>query len=153
MTAVSVWRFAPVWRLLAMFAAATACIFMMLPVAAQSLDVEVGTPAVTVIKKSIAQRFALLKPHLDAGAIGLTQDGLLAVHDFNRVALPDRAGIEALVTDDNKDRSTLYREIARANGHPDWETDLRATFGRRWFGRAPSGWYYRDGAGAWTRKP
>ena len=116
-------------------------------------DIETGTAAIGVIGKSIARRLERLRPHLDSGAIGLTADGLLAVRDFGPIAALNRADLISLVVEDNKDRSALYREIARANGHPEWETDLRATFGQRWIGRAPSGWYYRDSVEAWIRKP
>ena len=75
------------------------------------------------------------------------------MRNFGPIAALDRADLITLVADDNKDRSTLYREIARANGHAEWETDLRATFGQRWISRAPSGWYYRDSAEAWIHKP
>jgi uncharacterized protein len=120
---------------------------------AETGDVDVSTPAVTVIKKSIAQRFALLKPHLDAGVIGLTHDGLIAIRDAASLAIAERGKLESHVAEENKDRGALYREIARANGHPDWEGDLKLTFGARWISRAQVGWYYRDSAGMWQKKP
>jgi uncharacterized protein len=116
-------------------------------------NVDVSTPAITVIKKSIAQRFAHLKPHLDAGVIGLTHDGLVAIRDHGNLSVLDRGKLESHVAEENKDRGALYREIARANGHPDWETDLKLTFGARWISRAQQGWYYRDSAGKWQQKP
>lgn len=117
-----------------------------------SPDLEVTTPAISVIKKSLSQRFAKLKPHLDAGAIGLTHDGLIAVRDLNVVAVTERVVIENHVAEENKDRAALYREIARANGRADWETDLKRIFGERWISRAYAGWYYRDSAGKWIQK-
>ena len=116
-------------------------------------DFVVGSQAVTVIKRSLAQRYLLLKPHFDAGAVGVDGYGMLAVRDFGLIAEQARADIIALVADDNKDRGTLCREIGRANGHPDWVAELRATFAQRWISRAQSGWYYRDSVGVWTRKP
>jgi hypothetical protein len=115
-------------------------------------DLEVSTPAISVIKKSLASRFAKLKPHLDVGAIGLTHDGLVAVRDLKVIAAAEHAAVESLVAEENKDRAALYREIARANGRADWETDLKATFGQRWISRAFPGWYHRDSAGKWTQK-
>jgi uncharacterized protein len=117
-----------------------------------SPDVDIDTPAVGVIKKSIAARFAKLKPYFDAGAIGLTHDGLVAVRDLALVAPAERVAAEAHVGEENKDRSALYREIARANGRTDWESDLKRTFGERWISRAYVGWYYRDSAGKWNQK-
>ncbi len=119
---------------------------------AQAPDLDVTTPAVTVIKQSLAQRFAKLKPHLDTGAIGLTHDGLIAIRDLAFVAANERVSVENHVAEENKDRAVLYREIARANGRADWESDLKLTFGQRWINRAYAGWYYRDSAGKWLRK-
>lgn len=115
-------------------------------------DVDVSTPAIVVIKKSLAARFKLLKPHFDSGAVGLTHDGLIAVHDLQAIQLNETLKAEAIIAEENKDRASLYREIARANGRPDWESDLKTTFGERWISRAAPGWYYRDSAGKWIRK-
>lgn len=121
--------------------------------AGKSPDLIVNTEAVTVIRNSMATRYQALKPHLDAGAIGLTSDGLMAMRDFNQVAALARAEVILQIADENKDRNTLYREIARANGHPDWALELRAAFSERWIDRAQTGWYYRNELGVWMRKP
>ena len=131
-------------------------VFLLLPfqmVFAQHADIDVNTPSILVIKKSLGQRFIALKPHLDSGVIGVTADGLIAVRDLNAIATALRAGLEALVADENQDRGSLYREIARANGRPDWESNLKQIFGERFISRAQPGWYYLDGANKWNRKP
>jgi uncharacterized protein YdbL (DUF1318 family) len=56
------------------------------------------------------------------------------------------------VADENADRSNLYREIANANGHPEWEADIRKTFAERWIERAAAGWYVQDAKGQWVQK-
>jgi uncharacterized protein len=56
------------------------------------------------------------------------------------------------VTEENNDRAALYREIAKANDHPEWETNIRDTFGRRWIVNAATGWWYQDSNGAWKQK-
>ena len=134
--------------------AAAMLLSLALPASAQP-DLDIYTPSILVIKKSLSQRFATLKQHLDAGAIGVTFDGLIAIRDLRAasVTVANRAELEKLVADDNQDRGSLYREIARANGRPDWESDLKFTFGERFISRALSGWYYRDSAGKWNRKP
>ena len=51
------------------------------------------------------------------------------------------------------DRNNLYRAIAAANGHPEWESDIRTTFAERWAAQgAQSGWYSQDESGAWKKK-
>ena len=96
---------------------------------------------------------AQLEKYFASGAIGLTADGLIEVRDQNAVPLAERATVKRLVAEDNADRKTLYAEIAKANGHPEWEADIRKTFARRWVERgAKPGWYYQDASGSWVQK-
>ena len=97
-------------------------------------------------------RHASLEPHYNSGAVGLTDDGMVAVRDANAVPLAERNNVKKLVADENADRSALYREIAVANAHPEWEGDIRKTFAERWVAKAQSGWYYQDGSGSWVKK-
>ena len=104
------------------------------------------------LTQSMEARHAQLKKYYDSGAVGLTRDGLVEVRDQNLVPLPERNSVRKLVADENADRANLYREIATANGHPEWETDIRTTFAERWGSKAPAGWYYQDASGAWKQK-
>jgi uncharacterized protein YdbL (DUF1318 family) len=127
---------------------------LVVPVAhAQSANLDVSTPEIRALTASMQQRFGQLSRFFDAGAVGLTGDGMVAVRDANAVSLADRALVTRLVAEDNKDRAALYAEIARANGHAEWEGDIRRTFARRWIERgAQPGWYYQDAGGAWQKK-
>ncbi|MFN2308487.1 MAG: YdbL family protein [Gammaproteobacteria bacterium] len=115
-------------------------------------DIDIQSPAIQNLTGSLEQRHAGLAPHYISGAIGLTQDGQLAVRDLNAVPLRDRSRVQQLVADENRDRNALYAEIARANGHPEWESDIRTTFARRWVDNAPAGWWFQDAAGGWQQK-
>ena len=115
-------------------------------------EFDINTPAIMLLQKSMANRFPQLKPHLESGVVGLTHDGTLAWRDAASIDANARQVLDNLINEENKDRATLYREIARANRRPEWESDLRATFGKRWISRMPSGWYYRDSSGQWQRK-
>jgi uncharacterized protein YdbL (DUF1318 family) len=97
-------------------------------------------------------RAADLEALFGSGAIGLTADGLVEIRDANAVPLADRNRVKKLVSDDNADRNALYREIATANGKPEWEADIRNTFAERWIANARAGWFYKSKAGAWTQK-
>ena len=122
---------------------------------AQNADaaLNVSSPAVTRIKASMAARFPQLEKFFASGAVGLTKDGLVEVRDLNSVALPDRATVKRLVSEDNADRAQLYTEIARASNHPEWEGDIKKSFARRWVATgAKPGWYYQDDSGAWKQK-
>lgn len=113
----------------------------------------VSSPAVSRIKASMQARFGEMEKFFASGAIGLTKDGLVEVRDLNAVALPDRATVKRLVSEDNADRGQLYTEIARASNHPEWEADIKKSFARRWVATgAKPGWYYQDDSGAWKQK-
>lgn len=81
----------------------------------------------------------------------MTADGRITLRDQKLVPLKDRNAVKGLVSKENGDRDALYAEIARANGHPEWESEIRQTFARRWVANARSGWYYMDG-GSWKQK-
>jgi uncharacterized protein YdbL (DUF1318 family) len=126
--------------------------FIVAPAQAQSADLNVSTPAIRQLTQSMEARHAQLKKYYDSGAVGLTRDGLVEVRDQNLVPLPERNSARKLVADENADRANLYREIATANGHPEWETDIRTTFAERWASKASAGWFYQDKGGAWKQK-
>lgn len=115
-------------------------------------NLEINTPAIASLVSSMQRRDAQLAPLYAGGAVGLTRDGNVALRDANAVPLAQRQQVNALIAAENQDRAALYREIARANGRPEWEADIRATFAQRWIGRAQPGWYYQNPGGAWIRK-
>ena len=114
-------------------------------------DLNVSTPAVRALTASMEARHPLLERYYASGAVGLTEDGLVALRDLSLVALPERNAVRRLVDDENADRETLYEEIARANGHPEWVADIRATFAARWVAKAAAGWWFRSG-GVWRQR-
>lgn len=118
--------------------------------AAANLDV--NTPEVRAVTSSMQARFGQLKPYMDSGAVGLTADGHVEVRDANAVPLAERARVKGLVAEENRDRDTLYSEIAKANGHPEWKSDIQNTFARRWIERASAGTFYQDAGGGWKQK-
>ena len=125
----------------------------LIPVAAAAEpNIDISSPAVQQIKASMESRHASLAAHYASGAVGLTSDGMIAVRDANAIPLAERNNVKKLVADENSDRNALYREIAVANGHPEWEGDIRKTFAARWVAKAQGGWYYQDGSGSWKQK-
>ncbi|MDD5300463.1 MAG: YdbL family protein [Gallionella sp.] len=114
-------------------------------------DLEVNTPGINAIKQSMQARHAQLAAHYSSGAVGLTADGMIALRDAGAVPLAQRQAVNALVAAENNDRNALYAEIANANGHPEWQGEIRSTFAQRWIQRAQSGWWVQSG-GAWKQK-
>ena len=123
------------------------------PAYAQSQpDFNIQTPAITAIQSRMEQRFdSALRPHFDSGALGFTEDGLVVVRDAAALALKDRVPVNTAVADENRDRKAVYREIAVANGHPEWEGQIRSVFAKQWVDSARGGWWYQRG-GAWKQK-
>jgi uncharacterized protein YdbL (DUF1318 family) len=120
---------------------------------AQSADINIRTPAIQAIQERMSERFkSQLGAAFDSGALGLGNDGLIVVRDPAKVALRERAVLTQAVADDNRDRNAVYREIAVANGHPEWEDQIRETFSRQWVASARAGWWYQDAAGGWKQK-
>lgn len=119
--------------------------------AAQQPDINISTPAIRALIGSLESRHGSLEPYYGSGAVGLTDDGMIEVRDLNAVPLPERNAVRKLVADDNADRARLYAEIAKANGKPEWEADIRKTFAQRWIAKAKSGWYVKSGGG-WKQK-
>ena len=120
---------------------------------AQQADITIRTPAIQAIQSRMEARFdASLRAHFDSGALGFTNDGMLTVRDATKIGLKDRVGVNQAVADDNRDRDAVYREIAVANGHAEWEDEIRATFAKQWVASAKAGWWYQTTAGAWKQK-
>jgi uncharacterized protein YdbL (DUF1318 family) len=120
---------------------------------AAEVDITIRTPAIQAIQARMAERFkASLESHFGSGALGFGNDGLIALRDATKVALKDRVAVNQLVADDNRDRKAVYREIAVANGYPEWEDQIRDTFARQWIESARAGWWYQAGDGSWKQK-
>lgn len=119
---------------------------------ANAVDFKASSSAVTRLKQNIRQRHSQLIPFYDSGAVGLTHDGQIVLRDASAVPLSGRQSINKLVAAENQDRNALYREIAIANDHPEWENDIRLTFAQRWIKWARLGWWYQQENGSWQKK-
>ena len=123
----------------------------LVPTAQAQADININSPAINALQNKMKARHDQLQPFYQSGAIGLTQDGLIALRDAKAVALKDRNVINSLIAEENQDRKALYAEIARANGHPEWQADIQETFARRWISNAANGWWYQQN-GSWQQK-
>ncbi len=119
---------------------------------AQSPDITIKTPGIQAIQARMASRFnSTLRAGFDAGALGFAGDGTIVVRDASKLELRDRVKIQQAVAEDNRDRNAVYREVAVANGHPEWESQIREVFAKQWIASARSGWWYQSGGG-WKQK-
>lgn len=120
---------------------------------AQTVDITLSTPAIQTIQTRMASRFkSSLELHFNSGALGFGNDGMIVIRDATKVGLKDRVAVTQLVAEDNRDRKAAYREIAVANGHAEWEDQIRSTFAKQWVASARKGWWYQSTDGAWKQK-
>lgn len=111
-----------------------------------------NTPEARKLEASMSARIGQLKPYFKSGAIGFTNNALVGIRDNNAIPLKERSRVRNAVDAENRDRNALYREIANANGHPEWEKDIRAQFSKSWVKAAPKGWWYQTAGGSWKQK-
>jgi uncharacterized protein YdbL (DUF1318 family) len=90
---------------------------------------------------------------MDRGSIGIAADGLLAIRNTDGLNLKERAESKQLVDAENRDRESLYAEIAKANNiSSESIPKIKAIFAKSWLEQSRSGWWIQDGQGNWKRK-
>ncbi|MEJ2612808.1 MAG: YdbL family protein [Candidatus Thiodiazotropha sp.] len=114
-------------------------------------NIDISSPSISKLRSSMSSRQSALAVYYRSGALGFTDNGLVAVRDLNLIPLRDRIRSKKMVADENGDRKALYAEIARANGHPEWEESIREIFARVWVEEAPKGYWYQA-KGGWKKK-
>lgn len=120
---------------------------------AQEADINVSNPAIRALKDSIKNRSGSIKPFMDRGNVGLTNEGLLTVRTTDGLSLKERAEVQQLLDAENRDRESLYLEIAKANNFPkESVAKIKAIFARSWLEQAQPGWWVQDGQGNWQKK-
>ena len=126
--------------------------FLIPTAAAAQPDFNVNTPGIRSLQAAMKKRNSSLTKHYSSGAIGFTRDALITLRDPSAVPLKERNRVKKLVAADNRDRNGLYQAIADANGHPEWEPEVRATFARTWAQKAAKGWWYQTTGGQWRQR-
>jgi uncharacterized protein YdbL (DUF1318 family) len=116
-------------------------------------DITLSSPAIDAITARMKQRVNdYLREYLNKNVVGFTNDGLVEIVNIDQLDLKDRQAVKKVVADENRDRIALYREMAIANDHPEWEDQVRQAFVKQWIAQAQSGWLYQDNAGRWVNK-
>lgn len=114
-------------------------------------EIEFNTPAVNAVKARMIARHAQLAGYYASGAVGLNLDGTIFLRDIASVPLASRRRLGEMVDAENRDRDTLYAEIANANAHPEWKQDIQNAFAPRWILHAQRGWWIMSDQG-WIQK-
>lgn len=116
-------------------------------------NITLSSPAIDAITARMKDRVSShLRDYLNENVVGFTNDGLVDIVNIDNLALKDRQAVKKIVADENRDRIALYREMAIANDHPEWEDQVRQAFVKQWIAQAQSGWLYQDNAGRWVNK-
>lgn len=118
-----------------------------------AINLDIGTPPVVVVKHSIAQRTSRLVRFYEAGEIGLGQDGFIYLRDGVKMNLAKRQVAEKLIDIENQERRALVQALADSNHRRDAEPEIWELMRARWNQQWKSGWWLRDAAGKWSRKP
>lgn len=120
---------------------------------AADANIDVSTAAIRVLKESIKQRAGKLKPHLGEGRVGLDKNGMLAARDLSALPLRDQAELRRLIEAENRDRMSLYQEIAKANDFGEERVaDIQKIFAETWREKAEPGWSIERADGTWTKR-
>jgi uncharacterized protein len=120
---------------------------------AAALDVNVSTPAIRGLKASMASRFPQLQPLYAKGAVGETNNGLLAIRDTGALSLKEKADVNRLVDQENADRQALYTEIIRANNLDMGRLgEVQKLFANSWRDKSSPGWWIQSDKGEWGKK-
>jgi uncharacterized protein YdbL (DUF1318 family) len=120
---------------------------------AQEPDVNVTTPAIRALKKSIRDRADSIKPYMDRGSAGISSEGLIALRSKEGLSLKEKAQLNRIIKAENRDREALYLEIAKANNFPpDRVADIKEIFARSWIKQARKGWWIQGPDGSWSQK-
>jgi len=117
------------------------------------VNINISSPAIVDITNRMKERYdSSLKTYLDNAVIGFSNQGFIEILDAKSLGLKDRQKAKKLVADENRDRKALYRELAVANGHADWEESIQNVFVKTWRDQAHSGWKFQDAEGVWQTK-
>lgn len=105
----------------------------------------------------IKARWPSLKPLLEDGTVGLTDDGDVAIHDAGTREGSDLRQLHALVKAENRDRFFMYRGMTTAAGWSGEESGrmidyTEDAFAKEWWKQAPKGWWLQDQKGGWQQK-
>ncbi len=115
-------------------------------------NLDISSQAIQTIQTRMRKRHRKLSAFYSNGVVGLTNNALIILRDPSKIPLRKRRNVKKWVNDENKDRLSLYRQIAQANGHPEWEPEIRKTFAKRWIDRASRGWWYQNSRGQWQQR-
>lgn len=74
----------------------------------------VSNPTIRALKQRMKTRYAQMKPFYGKGMVQERDNGYVSVGDTGSLGLKEKRNLKNLVAAENKDRKSLYEEIAKA---------------------------------------
>ena len=119
---------------------------------AAQANLSIETAKIRSLRNNMRKRQSKLKSYYNAGTIGFTHNGLISIVPGKSLSAKHKSMASKLIKSENNDRKNLYKEIANANGHPEWQADIQKTFSQTWINKISSGWMYQTASGKWQKK-
>lgn len=120
---------------------------------ADEIDLNLTTPAIRKMIDSMKARNTEIVHFKDKGAIGETNDGMLAIRDMKGLGGEEIRTVKRLLKAENNDRETLYKELAAANKIEQSEVGrIKTIFAKTRISKAKPGHWHHDENGNWTQK-
>ncbi|MFZ5570216.1 MAG: DUF1318 domain-containing protein [Thermodesulfobacteriota bacterium] len=96
-------------------------------------ETTVSNPTIRSLKEKMKARFQALTPYYRKGALKEGDNGYLAAVDAGGLNLKEKRDLNGLVEAENRDRRTLYAEVAKALKIDAGQIDqIAAIFAREW---------------------
>jgi len=115
-------------------------------------DISINSPKIRSLRSSMEKRQSRLLPYYKSSTVGFSNNGLIASVTNKGLSMKQKSSVKKLIKAENNDRKALYAEIANANGHPEWRSDIQKTFAKTWINKISSGWMYQSNSGQWQKK-
>ncbi|GAX62638.1 hypothetical protein SCALIN_C38_0001 [Candidatus Scalindua japonica] len=120
---------------------------------AGEIDLNLTTPVIRKLIDSMKARNAKIMEFKEKGAIGETNDGMLAIREMGGLGGEGIRTVKRLVRAENNDREALYKELATANKIALSDVGkIKAVFAKTLKQKARPGHWHHDENGNWTQK-
>ena len=120
---------------------------------AAEINIDVSTPAIRALRGQMKETFLQLKPFYEKGAVGENNMGLVEVRDTGNLSLKEKAQVNALVDQKNKERMSLYKEIVAANKFgSEALSQVQKIFANSWRSKSREGRWVQGDNGVWEKK-
>ena len=103
------------------------------PVAHAEDVVTVSNPTIRALKQKMKARFSQMKPFYQKGMLKEGGNGYVSIQSTGGLGLRDKRNLKALVDAENRDRKSLYVEVAKAMKiDPSQTGKIAGIFAKEW---------------------